>query len=120
MSTNSPSPKRGEVWLVNLDPAVGDELQKTRPAVVVNSDAIGRLRLRLVAPITEWKLQFSNNIWHVKIVPDSNNGLSKDSAVDTLQLRGLSTDRFVRRLGYIPSMVMEEIAAAIAAVVEYV
>ena len=30
-----PSPRRGDVWLVALDPTVGHEIQKTRPAVVV-------------------------------------------------------------------------------------
>jgi len=39
-------PKRGEVWLVNLDPTVGAEIRKTRPAVVVSSDAVGILPVK--------------------------------------------------------------------------
>jgi mRNA interferase MazF len=31
--------KRGEVWWVNFDPAVGGEMQKQRPAVIVSNDA---------------------------------------------------------------------------------
>lgn len=58
---------RGEIWVVNLDPTVGTEIRKTRPVVVVSSDAIGVLPLRLVAPITEWKDYLARNIWHVKI-----------------------------------------------------
>jgi mRNA interferase MazF len=38
---------KGEVWLVNLDPTIGDEIRKMRPAVVVNRDALGVLVLRL-------------------------------------------------------------------------
>ena len=49
------APQRREIWLVNFDPTVGTEIQKTRPAVVVNSDAVGRLPIKLVAPITDWK-----------------------------------------------------------------
>ena len=45
--------KRGEIWLVNLDPTVGTEIQKTRPVVVVNSDAVGTLPIRLVAPLLD-------------------------------------------------------------------
>jgi mRNA interferase MazF len=45
-------PKRGEIWLVNLDPTVGAEIQKTRPAIVISSDCIGKLFLKLVVPIT--------------------------------------------------------------------
>lgn len=32
---------RGEVWLINLDPTVGAEIKKTRPAVIVNNDTVG-------------------------------------------------------------------------------
>jgi len=31
--------RRGQVWLINLDPTIGAEIRKTRPAVVVNDDA---------------------------------------------------------------------------------
>lgn len=50
-----PIPKRGEVWLVNFDPALGSEIRKFRPALVVSVDTIGRLPLRLVVLITDWK-----------------------------------------------------------------
>ena len=33
--------KRGHIWLADLNPALGTEIQKTRPVVVVNSDEIG-------------------------------------------------------------------------------
>lgn len=49
---------RGEIWLVNLDPTLGAEIRKTRPVIVVNSDSIGALPIRLVAPITELKGHF--------------------------------------------------------------
>jgi hypothetical protein len=37
--------RRGEVWLINLDPTLDAEIKKTRPAVIVNDDAIGVLPL---------------------------------------------------------------------------
>ncbi len=119
LSTNPPLPKRSEIWLVNLDPTVGSEIKKTRPVVIVNSDALGRLPLRLIAPITEWKDHFKGSIWHLRIDPDSRNGLSKTSSIDILQLRGVDISRFMKKLGSFPSTVMEELVAAIAAVVEY-
>ncbi|MDD1438227.1 type II toxin-antitoxin system PemK/MazF family toxin [Dolichospermum sp. ST_sed10] len=51
---NPDTPKRGEIWLVNFDPTVGAEIRKIRPAVVISSDAAGRLPIKLVAPITGW------------------------------------------------------------------
>jgi mRNA interferase MazF len=58
MST-PPNPSRGEVWDICFDPSVGAEIQKTRPAVVVNIASVGRLPLRMVVPITDWKDVYS-------------------------------------------------------------
>lgn len=49
--------KRGEIWQVNLDPTIGAEIQKLRPAIIVNDDSIGILPLRVIIPITDWKPQ---------------------------------------------------------------
>ncbi|NUO81296.1 type II toxin-antitoxin system PemK/MazF family toxin [candidate division KSB1 bacterium] len=110
---------RGEIWQVNLDPTIGAEIRKTRPVVVVSSDAVGVLPIKLVAPLTEWKDYLAQNIWHVKVDPDSVNGLTKTSAVDTLQMRGVDTQRFVQKLGSVSPAVMKSITAAIAVVIEY-
>ena len=118
MST-SQIPKRGEVWIAELDPTIGSEIKKTRVTVVVSSDSVGVLPLKLIAPIRKWKDIFTNDIWHVKIEPNSVNGLTKPSSVDTLQLRGLDLARFKSKVGQLSAEEMEEIAVAIAAVVEY-
>ncbi len=46
--------KRGQVWEIDLTPTKGAEMEKVRPCVVVSSDTLGVLPLRLVVPITEW------------------------------------------------------------------
>lgn len=104
---------------MNFDPTVGSEIRKIRPAVVVSSDAVGRLPVKLVAPITDWKDYFAANAWHVRVVNDDENGLAKISAVDTLQMRGMDRRRFDRRLGKVSTATMEEIVLAIAEVIEY-
>ncbi|MBK5299374.1 MAG: type II toxin-antitoxin system PemK/MazF family toxin [Vicinamibacteria bacterium] len=46
-------PRRGDVYWVNLDPVVGTEIKKTRPAVVVSNDSCNRFSTRVVVlPIT--------------------------------------------------------------------
>lgn len=112
-------PRRGEIWLVDFNPTIGTEIQKRRPAVIVSSDAVGRLPIKLVAPITGWNPAFVTSYWHVHLVPDAMNGLTKESAVDALQLRGVDVQRFIQCMGRLPATKMEEIAAAIAAVIEY-
>lgn len=119
MNTDAIVPRRGEVWLVELEPTRGAEIRKKRPAIVINADAIGRLRIKLIAPITEWKPEFSRNVWHVQLEPNDRNGLRKLSAIDTLQLRGIDIERFDVRLGTVSDSDMEGIVTAIATVIGY-
>ncbi len=49
----TPIPRRGDVWLVSLDPTIGHEVQKTRPAVAVTSDIYNRHNwVVIVMPLT--------------------------------------------------------------------
>ena len=118
-NTNPLDPHRGEVWDLNFDPTIGSEIQKTRPAVVISSDGIGHLPITLVSPITAWQTQFCANIWHVRINPNRTNGLTKVSAVDTLQIRGVDVRRFIRQRGRLNATLMAAITAVIAAVIEF-
>jgi mRNA interferase MazF len=112
-------PKRGELWLINLDPTLGSEIRKTRPAIIVSSDMAGKLPLKLVVPLTDWKDTFTANLWHVQINPSTGNGLSKISAADTLQLRSVDLQRFIRKLGILSPSDLQSIIIAIATVIEY-
>jgi mRNA interferase MazF len=119
LTINPEIPKRGEIWLVNFDPTVGAEIKKVRPAVVISSDAAGKLPIKLVAPITDWKPYFAKNFWHVQIEADTEIGLTKASAIDALQLRGIDLQRFIRKLGNISESKMAEITVAILTIIEY-
>jgi mRNA interferase MazF len=113
MST-APAPKRGEIWLVDFDPAVGAEIHKIRPAVVMSLDAIGRLPLRLVVPVTDWKPQYARYPWFVELLASSMNNLVKDSGADAFQTKSVAETRFVRRLGQVTADQLDAIAEAIA------
>ncbi len=108
------SPKRGEVWMVRFDPSAGAEIRKIRPAVVANLDAIGRLPLRIVVPVTDGKAEYASLSWFAHLPATAENGLSKDSGADAFQVKSVSETRFVRRLGEVSDAQMEEIASAIA------
>ena len=66
---------QGEIWLVGFAPKVGDEIDKKRPALIVSNNSIGRLRLKIVVPITDPSATVQS--WHICIDPDGTNGLSK-------------------------------------------
>lgn len=110
--------RKGEIWLVRLDPTVGDEIGKTRPVAVVSDDEVGILRLKVIVPITAWNDLFSPLDWMVQLEPTSENGLAKLSAADAFQVRSVSQQRFVRQLGTLSETIMEEIAEALTIVLE--
>jgi len=104
---------RGEIWLINLDPTVGAEIKKSRPAVIINIDEIGVLPLRIIVPITTWKDHYSTAPWLVHIQPTLQNGLDKASAVDTFQIRSLSVERFIRSIGEVSPKTLSVIHEAV-------
>ncbi len=110
--------KRGEIWLVNLDPTVGSEIRKTRPVVIVSSDLVGILPIKVIVPLTEWKDRYSKAPWMVRIDPDSLNGLTKPSATDGLQVRSVSQQRLIKRLGLLPDTLIESIVDSINIVLQ--
>jgi mRNA interferase MazF len=104
---------RGKIWLINLDPTVGAEIKKSRPAVIVNVDEVGVLPLRVIVPITTWKEHYSQAPWLVKIEPTKLNGLDKVSAADAFQIRSLSIERFIHSIGIIDSETLSPILEAV-------
>ena len=110
----APTPKRGEIWLVDFDPSVGAEIRKVRPALVIGLDAIGRLPLRLVVPITDWKPAYIRFPWFVMLLTTPMNGLTKDSGADAFQTRSVSEARFVRPLGVVTASQLSAVASAVA------
>jgi mRNA interferase MazF len=112
--------KRAEIWLINLDPTVGAEIRKTRPAVIVSSDAVGVLPLKVVVPLTDWKEHYEIAPWMVKVDPDAQNGLEKPSAADTFQVRSLAQERFIRKLGMLDSGRIAQITNGLGSVLEVV
>ena len=93
--------RRGDIWLINLDPTIGAEIRKKRPCVILNNDAVGALPLRIIAPVTSFKQKYSIVPWMVKLTPDSMNGLKKNSVIDVFQVRSVSIRRFVEKIGEI-------------------
>jgi mRNA interferase MazF len=110
--------KRGEIWLINLDPTIGSEIRKTRPAIIVNDDRLGKLPLKVIVPVTDWKERYSMAPWMVKIIPDNTNNLSKESAIDCFQIRAIDEQRFVRKIGAVSSSVLLKIETALAVVLK--
>lgn len=86
-------PKRGEVWWVDLDPALGSEIKKRRPAVVVSNDIANKVlnRIQVVLLPSNTKRVFASEC--LLTVKQQQCKASAD------QIRTISTERLGRRIG---------------------
>ena len=110
--------KRGEIWLVNLDPTIGAEIKKKRPAIIVNVDQLGKLPLKIIVPLTDWKSRYEMAPWMVKILPGSTNGLTKSSAADCFQVRSVSEERLIKKIGTVRAEQLNEISLGLGLVLK--
>jgi mRNA interferase MazF len=110
--------KQSEIWLIDLDPTRGAEIQKKRPALIVNDDELGILPLRIIVPLTDWKDRYQMAVWMVKIEPDSTNGLTKSSAADCFQIRSPAEERLIKKIGFINDIIFSQIKDALRQVLD--
>ena len=92
------SPRRGEIYLVAFDPTVGFEIQKTRPAVVIQNDVSNRYSpVTVVAAISS---QFADPAYPREVIVEpAESGLPKRSAVIVNQIRTVDRRRLGKKLG---------------------
>ena len=112
---NSDTPRRGEVWMVDLADPVGAEAAFERPAVVVSNNAANESTSAMqrgvvtIVPIT-------GNVqrvypFQVRLAARSC-GLSRDCKAHAEQIRAVAIERFLNRVGRTPRRTMDEIDAA--------
>jgi mRNA interferase MazF len=88
--------KQWEIWDINFNPSQGQEIQKIRPAIVVSNQRLGKLKLKIVIPITDITYP---KTWHIGIKTSNINGLSKDCNADCFQIKSISEQRFLNKRG---------------------
>ncbi len=108
--------RRGEIRLVDLDPARAGEAAKTRPALVVSNDGANATAARLgrgvvtVVPLT-------SNVTRVYpfqvLLPADECGLRQDSKAQAEQVRSVAVTRVGRRLATLPPARVTEVEAAL-------
>ena len=99
MKSKSINVVQGDICLVDLNPTLGNEIKKIKPAIIINGNFAVGLDLKIVAPITTWKNDFEKIWWLHKLVPNKQNGLNDKSVVNCYQIRCISTERIVKILG---------------------
>jgi mRNA interferase MazF len=105
-------PRRGDIFLVQFDPTVGHEIQKTRPALVIQNDVSNEYSpITIVAAISS---QFSDPPFPREVVIEpAESGLPKRSAVIVNQIRSVDRKRLLKKVGRLPAQSMERVDEAI-------
>lgn len=108
--------QRGEIRLVDLDPARGEEASKRRPGVIVSNDGANTIAARLgrgvitIVPVT-------SNIERVYpfqvLLRAARTGLHRDSKAQAEQVRAVSVSRVGPRLAVVPPPVMADLDEAL-------
>lgn len=101
-------PKRGEIWVVDLDPTRGNEMQKTRHSLVIQSDILNKkLPTYIIAPLTS---KVREDWYPIGIVlKKSESGLSKETQVMLNQIKAADITRFKRKVGKLNETVLSQI-----------
>ncbi len=97
-------PRAKEIWDVNLDPVIGHEQGKERPAIVISG--VIEAGIFTVVPITK---EFQNFEHTYSISKTAANGLELDSRALIFQIRSVSEKRFVRKRGILDKQTFENI-----------
>jgi mRNA interferase MazF len=106
-------PRRAEIYLVDFDPSRGHEIQKTRPAVVIQNDIGNRYSsVTIVAAITS-KLSPAPYPVEVGVAPSKGNGLTLPSAINLGQIRSVDRGRLTKRLGTLDAATMRKVDNAL-------
>lgn len=117
MSTASvPFLRRGQIVLVSLDPSVGSEADKTRPAVIVSNNTANGQAMRspratvTVVPLTS---NTARVLPFQVLLPGRATGTGQDSKTQAEQVRTIAVSRIVRPVGWVPAELMGELDEAL-------
>lgn len=112
--------KRGEIVLVNLDPAIGAEKKKTRPCLVIQNDTGNKFSpLTIIAVITSQKeidKKYPTDVW----VDKGEGGLDNPSVIQCDQIRTIDKRRIIERFGFLDISRMEEVDKALKVSVDLI
>ena len=105
-------PQRGELYWANLDPAIGSEIAKTRPALIISNDVGNQYADRvIVAPISSGSL---GKIYPFEVhLKPGEGGLSKESKILLDQIRTLDKSRLGQPIGALSTERIEDVNRAI-------
>ena len=100
-------PKRGEIFIADLDPSFGRELHKKRPVLIISNDNINQGTSNVI--IIPASTQFPKTPGPEMILIDKQEGLDKQSALLPIFIRSIDQERLIKKIGTISKTKMQEV-----------
>ena len=101
--------KQFEIWIADLDPQIGSEPGKTRPVLVIQSNMLNKVShpSTIICPITS-NIQDDSDILRIHLKKGMAD-LKTDSDILIDQIRAIDNNRFAKKLGNLPSELIETV-----------
>ena len=104
----------GDIYTVNFNSRSGDTSNKAIPVVILSEGHDRYLKQAIVAPVIDWEHHLDKNPFFVALEPDSFRGLETRSMIDCYQLRVVSHERFMKKIGTISKDEMNQVKKSIS------
>lgn len=108
--------KRGEIWLINLEPGFGKEIHKKRPALIISKDSINLQTNHVIIIPTSSQIPAILGIEMVLI--DKIKGLDKKSVLLPVFIKSIDQERLIQKIGVISKIKLREVEEAIKIVLD--
>jgi len=101
---------RGQIWWVNLDPAIGAEIKKKRPALVLSNDLNNKYAATVtLCPISDK----GKKVYPFEVSLPMQKGLKKESKIKCQQIRTVDKQRLIKLLGGVAADKLQEVQEAV-------
>ena len=108
-----------DIWKVDLNPTIGSEQKGIRPCVILQTNAVSDYGLTtIIAPLTSKKTD-KIYAFEVKVKPSAKNGLKELSKIKFDQVRVISKQRLIKKLGKIEEKDFFEILKALKIIFDF-
>ncbi|MBI2613983.1 MAG: type II toxin-antitoxin system PemK/MazF family toxin [Candidatus Levybacteria bacterium] len=108
--------KRGELWLVNLEPGFGREIHKKRPALVVSRNSIHLDTTHVI--IVPASTQVPNTVGIEMVLVNKKEGLQQQSVLLPVFIRSIDQERLIKKVGTVTKTKLQEVEDAINIVLD--
>lgn len=109
--------KQRDIWMADLNPVKGSEQQGIRPVVIVSGNAMNdNLGICIVCPLSS---KIKNYAGCMVLTKDGINGLEQNSEIVTFQIRTISKERLIRKLGELSNFQLDKIKTGLSEILTY-